>query len=214
MGLSKKGLEGCYFLPSDVYFLVVKSCCFRRSLKKFDTTLTIDICLFFFLSFYSIKETTLTPKIILKMTKKKKYGKDVFQMNRASSLHSRRGAHKGSRSPDAASRFSIATRLKLENLQRWAAPPPTSGSVWKFHPKWPVHVIGAWYRSITINIWLLGGFSYPVQPIAVFHMITCRCVVRVAVSMCWWVIATSILIRLKMTTWHPRTRIGIWEGHV
>lgn len=36
MGLSKKGLEGCYFLPSDVYFLVVKSCCFRRSLKKFD----------------------------------------------------------------------------------------------------------------------------------------------------------------------------------
>lgn len=75
MGLSKKGLEGCYFLPSDVYFLVVKSCCFRRSLKKFDTTLTIDICLFFFLSFYSIKETTLTPKIILKMTKKKEIWK-------------------------------------------------------------------------------------------------------------------------------------------
>lgn len=85
-----------------------------------------------------------------------------FSLTETPSLHSCKAQKKAWRSPETASRFSIATRLKLENLQRWAAPPPTSGSVWKFHPKWSVHVIGAWYRSISINILFLDGPVYPV----------------------------------------------------
>ncbi|XP_037795430.1 uncharacterized protein LOC119590789 [Penaeus monodon] len=74
-----------------------------------------------------------------------------FSLTETPSLHSCKAQKKAWRSPEAASRFSIATRLKLENLQRWAAPPPTSGSVWKFHPKWSVHVIG--YGINTEGYW-------------------------------------------------------------